>query len=253
VCKDCGCSNDHPHSHEAAHEADRRRLAVRQAILTKNDRLAERNRGYFAARGLLVVNVLSAPGSGKTAFIERTAADLGPRLRIGAIVGDLETDNDAKRLQACGVPAVQITTGTACHLDAEMVARAARRMTLDSLDVLFIENVGNLVCPAAFDLGEAARLVLISVTEGEDKPLKYPPVFRGAQAVVISKMDIAEAVGFNREMALQNVRRVAPQAAVFHVSARTGQGMQEWYGYLETTLRQPARLLLGDVQAPRGS
>jgi hydrogenase nickel incorporation protein HypB len=213
-------------------------VPVQEAILAKNDRLAERNRGYFQAKGLLVLNLLSSPGSGKTTFIERTLLDLGGRLRAGVIVGDLETDNDAKRLRARGIPTVQITTGNVCHLEAEMVTRAMEKMPLDSLDVLVIENVGNLVCPASYDLGEAVRVVLLSVTEGEDKPLKYPVMFRTAQVVVVNKMDLAEAAGFDRDAALGNIRRVAPQAAILEVSARTGQGMAGWYAYLEAQRRR---------------
>jgi hydrogenase nickel incorporation protein HypB len=234
--------HDHPHTHPHPHddpsEGDRRTVSVRQAILAKNDRLAERNRGYFKAKGLLVLNVLSSPGSGKTAFIERTVADLGDRLRVGVIAGDLETDNDARRLRARGVPTVQITTGNVCHLEAEMVARAMEKIPLDGLDVLVIENVGNLVCPASYDLGEDLRVVLLSVTEGEDKPLKYPVMFRTAQVVVVNKMDIAEAVGFDRDLAVRNIRRVAPEATILEVSARTGQGMAQWYAYLEERRRR---------------
>ncbi|MFB3819846.1 MAG: hydrogenase nickel incorporation protein HypB, partial [Candidatus Methylomirabilales bacterium] len=171
----------HPHTHEHAHPRPPAQAAephvhvdVREAILAKNDRLAERNRGFFQAKGLRVVNLLSSPGAGKTTLLERTAADLAGRLRLGVIVGDLATDNDARRLREAGLPAVQVATGTVCHLDAEMVARAKDRLALDALDVLVIENVGNLVCPASYDLGEDMRVVMISVTEGEDKPLKYP-------------------------------------------------------------------------------
>ena len=210
---------------------------MEQRILDKNDRLAERNRGYFQAKDLYVLNVLASPGAGKTAFIERTAADLGQRLRLGVIVGDLATENDAVRLRGHGIPAIQITTGSVCHLDAEMVSRAMERLDLNALDVLVIENVGNLVCPAVYDLGESARVVLLSVTEGEDKPLKYPVMFQSAQIVVINKMDIAEAVGFDRETALRNIRRVAPDATIFEVSARTGDGMQRWYDLLCSRLR----------------
>ena len=156
--------------------------------------------------------MLSSPGSGKTALLQRTLADLGGRLRAGVIVGDLATDNDARRIRSAGVPAVQITTGSVCHLEAEMVARAAGSLDLDDLDLLIIENVGNLVCPASYDLGETVRVVLLSVTEGEDKPLKYPAAFQTAQVVVVSKMDLAEAAGFDREAALANIRRVAPHA-----------------------------------------
>jgi hydrogenase nickel incorporation protein HypB len=281
VCKDCGCGivgevhidgpepghshspghehahphdHDHPHTHPHTHddpsEGDRRTVSVRQAILAKNDRLAERNRGYFKAKGLLVLNVLSSPGSGKTAFIERTVADLGDRLRVGVIAGDLETDNDAQRLRARGVPTVQITTGNVCHLEAEMVARAMEKMPLDSLDVLVIENVGNLVCPASYDLGEDVRVVLLSVTEGEDKPLKYPVMFRTAQVVVVNKMDIAEAVGFDRDTAVRNIRRVAPEATILEVSARTGQGMAQWYTTLEEGRRREKGRAVPHSQGP---
>jgi hydrogenase nickel incorporation protein HypB len=218
---------DHPHLHEP-----HRTLTVEQGILEKNDRLAERNRGFFQAKGVYVVNVLASPGAGKTAFIERTAADLGAHLRLGVIVGDLATENDAVRLRGHGIPAIQITTGSVCHLDAEMVARAKDRLDLTALDVLIIENVGNLVCPAVYDLGEDGRVVLLSVTEGEDKPLKYPVMFQSAQVVVVNKTDIVGAVGFDRETALRNIRRVAPQAKIFEVSARTGEGMESWYDYL---------------------
>lgn len=208
-------------------------VTIAQKILDKNDRLAERNRGYFAAKGLLVLNVVSSPGSGKTAFLEKTISDLKERIKAGVIVGDLETDNDAHRLSHAGAPAVQIVTGTVCHLEAQMVARAAGQLDLDALELLIIENVGNLVCPAAYDLGEDLRIVLLSVTEGEDKPLKYPTMFKSADAVVVNKIDIAEAVGFDREKALANIKRVAPEATLFEVSARTGAGMEAWYKYLD--------------------
>jgi hydrogenase nickel incorporation protein HypB len=213
-----------------------RTLSVEQGILEKNDRLAERNRGYFLAKNLYVLNILASTGAGKTAFIERTAADLGTRVRLGVIVGDLATENDAVRLRGRGIPAVQITTGSVCHLDAEMVSRAMERLDLNALDVLIIENVGNLVCPAVYDLGETARVVLLSVTEGEDKPLKYPVMFQSAQVVVVNKTDIAAAVGFDREAALRNIRRVAPNATILEVSARTGDGMQRWYDLLASRL-----------------
>jgi len=235
-----GHDHDHSHDHADPHAHDEHRtLQVEQGILQKNDRLAERNRGYFQAKGLLVLNVLASPGAGKTAFLERTAADLGTRLRLGVIVGDLATENDAVRLRGHGIPAIQITTGSVCHLDAEMVSRAMERLDLDALDVLVIENVGNLVCPAVYDLGESARIVLLSVTEGEDKPLKYPVIFQGAQVVVVNKLDIAAAVGFDRETALRNIRRAAPQAVVFEVTARTGEGMDAWYQYLREHLHSP--------------
>jgi hydrogenase nickel incorporation protein HypB len=223
-------TNEHA---SASVEPARRVVPVGERLLAKNDRLATENRRSFEEKGLLVLNVVSAPGSGKTALLERTLADLGGRLRIGVIVGDLATDNDSRRLRRSGAAVVQITTGTVCHLDAAMVARACTQLDLDCLDVLVIENVGNLVCPASYDLGEALRVVLLGVTEGEDKPLKYPILFRTAQVVVVSKTDLIAAVGFDRETAHGNIRRVAPGAEVIEVSARTGQGLDSWYDYLQ--------------------
>jgi hydrogenase nickel incorporation protein HypB len=222
---------EHDHEHEGG-GAERRIVEVQRAILDKNDRLAERNRGFFQARGLLVLNFLSSPGSGKTTFIREAVRALQPKLKAGVIVGDLATDNDAQRLRESGAPVVQITTGTVCHLEAEMVNRALRRMDLKDLNLLIIENVGNLVCPASYDLGEDLRIVLLSVTEGEDKPLKYPPMFQSADAVIISKIDLAQACGYDRETALANIRRVAPKAQVFETSAKTGQGMDAWCDFV---------------------
>jgi hydrogenase nickel incorporation protein HypB len=224
---------DHDHQHPHAPGADTRRtIELRQAILAKNDRLAERNRGFFRARGLLVVNVLSSPGSGKTTFLKETVRALAGKLKAGIIVGDLATDNDAQKLRESGAPVVQITTGTVCHLEAEMVTRAVKRLTLDGLDLLIIENVGNLVCPASYDLGEDLRVVLLSVTEGEDKPLKYPPMFQSADVVIISKIDLAEACDYHRETTLANLKRVAPKARVIETSAKTGAGIDAWRDFL---------------------
>jgi hydrogenase nickel incorporation protein HypB len=228
-------SHGHPHEHQHPDEPSdevRRTVQVRQAILSKNDRLAERNRGFFLARGLTVLNVLSSPGSGKTTFLRETVHSLAGTLKTGIIVGDLATDNDAQRLRASGAPVVQITTGTMCHLEADMVARALKQIKLDELQLLIIENVGNLVCPASYDLGEDLRVVLFSVTEGEDKPLKYPPMFQAADVIVISKIDLAQPCEFNRDLALASLRRVAPRATVFETSAKTGQGMDSWRDYL---------------------
>jgi hydrogenase nickel incorporation protein HypB len=207
-------------------------VSIQQSLLDKNDRLAERNRGFFRAKKLLVLNVLSSPGSGKTTFIQKTAEALKGRLRLAVIVGDLATDNDAARLRQAGIPVVQITTGTVCHLEADMVARAAGQIPLDQVDVLVIENVGNLVCPAAYDLGEDLRVVLLSVTEGEDKPLKYPPMFHSAQVAVVTKGDLSAATGFDRAQALANLQRISHHARVFELSARTGQGMDAWLAFL---------------------
>jgi hydrogenase nickel incorporation protein HypB len=231
---------DHGHGHEHGHDHEHSQgdtaaphtLEVHQSILAKNERIAERNRGFFKAKSLLVLNLVSSPGSGKTTLIQKTAAALGTRLRTGVVVGDLATDNDAARLRAVGVPVVQITTGTVCHLEADMVARAVSKLDLSALDLLVIENVGNLVCPAAYDLGEDLRVVLLSVTEGEDKPLKYPPMFHSADVAVVAKMDLAAATEFDREKALANLSRVSHHASIFEVSARTGQGLEAWCEFL---------------------
>ena len=252
MCKECGCGlgggdvqvggnqhapghhhhhgHEHHHDHGSAHGS--LTLNLNRSLLEKNDRLAERNRGCFQAKKLLVLNIVSSPGSGKTTLIRETAARLKGQLRIGVIVGDLATDNDAARLREVGIPVVQITTGTVCHLDADMVSKAAAQLDLDKLDVLVIENVGNLVCPADFDLGEDLRVVLLSTTEGEDKPLKYPPLFHSAQVAIITKCDLAAAVGFNREQALANLRRISHHANVFELSSRTGEGMKAWLAFL---------------------
>jgi hydrogenase nickel incorporation protein HypB len=211
-------------------------LRIEEAVLGKNDQLAERNRARFKSDGVFVLNVLSSPGSGKTTFLERMLTDLNGKLQMGVIVGDLETDNDAKRLRDKGAPVTQITTGGICHLDADMVSKAYETLTPRPSDLLIIENVGNLVCPASYDLGEDMRMVMLSVTEGEDKPLKYPVVFHSAQVVIVSKVDIAEVCGFDRDAALTNIRRVAPNATIFELSARTGLGMDDWYTYLKEKL-----------------
>jgi hydrogenase nickel incorporation protein HypB len=244
--------HDHAHEHTHAHTHEhpsgaadqaqpRREVSVHESLFAANDRYAERNRGFFRALEVLVLNVVSSPGSGKTTLFTETIAQLGDTTRIGVIVGDLETDNDAKRLRASGAPVVQITTGTLCHLDAQMVARAVGGLKIRELDLLVIENVGNLVCPASFDLGENLRLALLSVTEGEDKPLKYPPLFRTADVVLVTKIDLAPHVDFDREAALANIRRVSPTARIFEVSAKTGEGMEAWCDYLKEARAQVQR------------
>lgn len=229
--------NDSEHSHK--HHSHVHVIPVHQGILAKNNRIAEQNHDFFRDRGVLTLNLLSSPGAGKTALIERMAQDL-PQLnrpvKMSVIVGDLATDNDAQRLRKAGTTAVQITTGTACHLEADMVAQAMSQLDWEGLNLLVIENVGNLVCPASYDLGESIRVVMLSVTEGEDKPLKYPTMFKTADVVLISKVDVTEAVGCDLDLAIDNIRRVAPQAQIFQVSARTGAGLDDWYQYLEQSM-----------------
>ena len=217
-----------------------RTIEIGKAVQGHNDRLAAANRALFDNSGVFVINVMSAPGSGKTEFLARTlreCAGIRPGLRSAVIVGDLATDNDARRLAATGAEAVQIVTGGYCHLDADMVAQAVVGIDLDALELLIIENVGNMVCPASFALGEHMRVALISVTEGEDKPLKYPTLFKRAEAIVLNKIDIAEVVGFDRTAALRNLHDVAPSALIFEVSARTGEGMRPWYDFLKQQVR----------------
>ncbi|MGA2849789.1 MAG: hydrogenase nickel incorporation protein HypB [Terracidiphilus sp.] len=209
-------------------------VELRRGILKKNDELAAGLRERYTAGGVLVLNLVSSPGTGKTAFLERTLRELRERgSKVAALVGDLETDNDARRLAASGAPVRQINTHGICHLDAEMISKHLDGWELDSLDYLFIENVGNLVCPSSYDLGEKIRVALLSVTEGEDKPLKYPTLFNSADAAVITKMDIAEPCGFDRELALKNINEIRPGIRIFETSAKTGTGMEGWLGYLE--------------------
>ena len=236
-----GASNESPAGGLAgAAEPARSVLHLQKSLLSKNDRFAQLLRQEFQERGIGVVNLMSSPGSGKTTLLQKTIAVLGSRRRPGVIVGDLATDNDARRLAETGAPVVQIETGTLCHLEADMVSRAAKGLGLENLDLLFIENVGNLVCPAGYDLGEACRAVLVSVTEGEDKPLKYPTAFHRANVVVVTKIDLAEAVEFDRATVLENLERVNPGVRVFEVSARTGAGLEAWCAYLAELRPEPA-------------
>lgn len=211
-----------------------RLVEVRTKILKENDVAARRLRGRFHDNDVFVVSLVSSPGSGKTMFLEKTLAMMRQRgHRVAALVGDLATDNDAARLGRAEVPVRQITTGTLCHLEAEMVESAMQSWELADLDYLFIENVGNLVCPATYDLGEDLRLVLFSTTEGEDKPLKYPTIFNTADIAVITKMDLAEAVEFDGPAAERNVHAVRPGMQIMKVSAKSGDEMEAWLGWLE--------------------
>ncbi|MHA0039729.1 hydrogenase nickel incorporation protein HypB [Deinococcus sp. PESE-13] len=207
-------------------------VTVRQNILKANDHTAAENRRTFEAAGVRAINLASSPGAGKTALLERTLRDLAGGLNMAVAVGDLATDNDAARLRQWGAQAEQIVTGTVCHLDAAMVGEVLPRFELAALDVLFLENVGNLVCPSSYDLGEAARAVLISTTEGEDKPLKYPTMFNTADVVVITKMDIADAVGFDRALCRENIDRARPGVPVIELSSRRGEGLDAWYAFV---------------------
>ncbi len=220
-----------------------RLIEVRKNVLKQNDVVARALRDRFRAAGVFVVSLVSSPGSGKTAFLEKTLTVLRANYRVAALVGDLATENDALRLARSHVPVKQITTGTLCHLEAAMVLQAVEEWDLNQLDFLFIENVGNLVCPSSYDLGETLRLVLISVTEGEDKPLKYPTIFNSADVAVVSKNDLAEAVEFNWQTAYNNIQAVRPGMLVFRLSAKTGEGMEQYLAFLArglTELRQPA-------------
>jgi hydrogenase nickel incorporation protein HypB len=215
-----------------------RLVEVRKNVLKQNDAVARGLRERFRAAGVFVVSLVSSPGSGKTAFLEKTLTELRKNYRVAALVGDLATENDALRLARSQAPVKQITTGTLCHLEAAMVARALEeeRWDLNQLDFLFLENVGNLVCPSSYDLGEDLRLVLISVTEGEDKPLKYPTIFNSADVAIVTKTDLADAVEFNWDAAYGNIQAVRPGMRVFRLSSKTGAGMEEYLEFLAARL-----------------
>lgn len=267
MCGICGCGPDgashHHHHHHDEHEHEhvlpdgrvirhshhhdgdvidfaaqpvlasdgRRVLAVQRDILEANADHADRNRAIFARRGVLALNLISSPGAGKTTLLVETLKALEGR-RAAVIEGDQATDLDGARIRATGTPAIQINTGKACHLDARMIAEAAMRLELAPNSLLFIENVGNLVCPAGFDLGEGARVVLASVTEGEDKPLKYPEAFASADLMLVTKIDLVDALGFDVDALVANARRVNPGLRTLRVSARSGAGMADWLGWL---------------------
>lgn len=243
MCVTCGCSNstDHHHDHHShGHTHDQvkqtQRISIEEDILAKNNRLAAFNRALFREKGILVLNLVSSPGSGKTSLLERTLRDLSGRYRCAVIEGDQQTDNDARRIAATGVPVRQINTGAGCHLDAQMVMDATEAFDLDNLDILFIENIGNLVCPASFDLGEAHKVVVLSVTEGEDKPLKYPQMFHNSDLMLLNKIDLLPYLNFDVAQCKAYAARVSHDLPSFDVSATTGQGLEHWYGWLEKEL-----------------
>jgi hydrogenase nickel incorporation protein HypB len=251
--------HDHPHTHDhdhgghhhhhdhaadaspsgaprAAGAVTSRTIALERDILAENDHLAAHNRARFAKAGVLALNLISSPGSGKTTLLTRTIAALGRTVPIAVIEGDQQTSNDADRIRAAGAPAVQINTGKGCHLDAHMVGHACDQLTLVRGSVLFIENVGNLVCPTAFDLGEAAKVAIVSVTEGDDKPLKYPDLFAAARLILVNKIDLLPHLDSDIAVLTANARRVNPAVEVLVLSARTGEGMDAWLNWLKTRL-----------------
>ncbi|HVT87650.1 MAG TPA: hydrogenase nickel incorporation protein HypB [Tepidisphaeraceae bacterium] len=217
-------------------------LQVRQQILKKNDEQARSLRQRFADAGVFVVSLVSSPGAGKTTLLRETLRALGQTHRVAALVGDLATENDARRLAESGAPVRQIVTGTICHLEAEMIESALIGWDLDSIDLLFIENVGNLVCPASYDLGEAMRIVLFSTTEGEDKPLKYPTIFNTADVAIITKSDLAEVVGFDRQAAYESIQNVRPGMRIMELSSRSGEGMQAWIHFMQSGIERTRQM-----------
>jgi hydrogenase nickel incorporation protein HypB len=258
-----GLPHDHAHEHDHGHPhhhgghghahpvaaAGGGVVALEAAILARNDAMAARNRGWFEGRGVFAINLVSSPGAGKTTLIEASVRALAGRLPVSVIEGDQMTTNDAERVRAAGARAVQINTGAGCHLEADMVAEAVRALDPAPGTLLIIENVGNLVCPAMFDLGESLRVAVVSVTEGEDKPLKYPHIFRSVRLVVVNKMDLAPHTGFDEAACLANIRAVNPSAEILCLSARTGQNMEPWLAKL-IEISQDNRAAAGS--APRG-
>ena len=239
-----GHDSGHSHGHDAGHvhvqdqAADDRTVVLQQKVLAKNDQLAQRNREWLRARGVLAVNLMSSPGAGKTTLLERTARELAGKLSISVIEGDQETALDGERIQAAGAAVVQINTGAGCHLDAAMVAEGLRALDPPGGSIVVIENVGNLVCPALFDLGEEAKVVIASVTEGADKPVKYPNMFRQADLVLLNKTDLLPYVDFDAQRHASDLRKISPGAMMVALSATTGEGIQAWYDWLRR--RTPA-------------
>ncbi|HNW89389.1 MAG TPA: hydrogenase nickel incorporation protein HypB [Bacteroidales bacterium] len=237
-------SHSHEHSHEhSSHEREHdhghshgKEIKVEHDILDKNNLLAERNRGYFEAKNIHAINLVSSPGSGKTTLLEKTISDLKKDIAFCVIEGDQQTMNDADRINATGAPVIQINTASGCHLDAAMVSEAAKKLNIADHSMLFIENVGNLVCPAMFDLGESHRVVIISVTEGDDKPLKYPYMFHSSDICIINKTDLLPYVDFDVEKAKMYALQVNHHLQFFELSAKTGQGMDAWYAWLKKVL-----------------
>jgi hydrogenase nickel incorporation protein HypB len=240
MCKSCGCAIPAAHAHKIVMNPSIKFTVVDvvQDLLAANDLTATHNRSHFDDHGVLAINLMSSPGAGKTALLEATIHALRSRYRIAVIEGDLETENDANRIRACGVPALQITTGTACHLDASLVHQALHEIPLTDIDLLFIENVGNLVCPASFDLGQHLNVTLLSVTEGDDKPAKYPVIFRASDLVVLSKTDLLPVLDdFLPSRALDALRGLGVSTPMIHTAARKNASIDPWIDWLETQLK----------------
>ena len=229
--------HDHAHTHAHAHGTT---IALEEEILAKNNLLAERNRGWFEGRNILALNLVSSPGSGKTTLLERTIRDLKDQLPINVIEGDQETINDAQRIKDTGCSVVQINTGTGCHLEADMLAQGLKELKPPMDSVVMIENVGNLVCPALFDLGEQSKVAILSVTEGEDKPAKYPHMFRAADIMLLNKIDLLPHLNFDVQACIDCAKSVNPNIQVFQVSATTGEGLEQWYRWLHEQIQDGA-------------
>ncbi len=229
----------HAHDHHSGdhHHTHGREIRVEQDILSKNNLLAERNRGFFEAKNIFAINLVSSPGSGKTSLLEKTIKDLGKEIKFFVVEGDQQTMNDANRIHAAGAPVVQINTGNGCHLDSDMVNKAVKELNIVENSVLVIENVGNLVCPSLFDLGEAERVVIISTTEGDDKPLKYPTMFQSSSVCIINKTDLLPYVDFSIEKAKEYAMQVNHHLKFFELSVKTGEGMDAWYAWLKYQIK----------------
>ena len=274
MCTTCGCGQGetriegeahshaytpvqaHDHGHGSlvqghTHDTSSRLVQVEQDILAKNNQYAGGNRRYFAEHGIFALNLVSSPGSGKTSLLTRTVERLKGKAKIGVIEGDQQTSLDADRIRATGVPAVQINTGKGCHLDAHMVGHALEKLALPDDSLLLIENVGNLVCPSSFDLGEAHKVAILSVTEGEDKPLKYPDMFAAADVMLLNKVDLLPYLSFNVPLCIEYARRINPYIRVILTSAVSDEGMAEWQEWLESGIRRAVEQKVSEVQALR--
>ena len=265
MCDTCGCNVTHGNAHLvtdngklARTEDGKSAITVLKNLLTENDHQAAHNRQHFDQQSILAINLMSSPGAGKTALLEATIEALGDEFSIAVIEGDLETENDAQRIRDKGVPALQITTGSACHLDAHMVHDALHHMNLKGIDILFIENVGNLVCPASFDLGQHRNITLLSVTEGDDKPAKYPVMFRAADLVLLTKSDLLDVLDFSPEKAEKYLRQLASEVPVLQLAARRNIDIESWLNWLRNEVRDQhkrveKKLTLRPAIQPEGS